>query len=98
MYRFDNSVIVPAVKRDAANEALEAVGFGANNFIVALMPNPTGNGPATHYGCGWSMSEAEARQVKAILSAVQPPINPIYGLGFNDTLQGNGLGRLVEEV
>ena len=40
------AAFIPAARRDAANAALEEVGFGPNNFSVK---HPE-TGPTTHYG------------------------------------------------
>lgn len=48
-------LIVSDAMREAANRLGEAIGRGPNNYSVAL--SPTGQPPATHWGC-----RAEASQ------------------------------------
>lgn len=66
-------VTVQASHRAAANSALEAKGFGPNNFSVPLVPTTQGNRepPATHYSCNWQFaSEGEQARVAVILSGI----------------------------
>lgn len=48
-YVFSAVLIVPAASREAANDVGAAMGWGPDNFTVALSAD--GTGPASHYIC-----------------------------------------------
>lgn len=49
-------LIVPDAHRDAANAFGESMGWGPNNYSVALSAD--GAAPATHWGCRADVSQA----------------------------------------
>lgn len=68
-------LIIPDAQRDAANAFGESMGWGPNNYSVALSAD--GAAPATHWGCRADVSQtfidmmadppAEAAPVLAVL-------------------------------
>ena len=57
-------ITVTAVQRDAANKLLESKGFGPNNFSIPLLLKLSrSDALATHYTCGWTMTDGEKAEI-----------------------------------
>ena len=57
--------ICPAGTVDEANAALDAAGFGPQNFSVPLLPNPHAvNAPVKEYATDWNATEEEWVRIK----------------------------------
>lgn len=75
-------LIVPDADRDAANAFGESMGWGPNNYSVALSAD--GAAPATHWGC-----RADVRQTFLDLLADPPPeAAPVLAVLISDIADG----------
>lgn len=100
-----NAIVVPAAKAQAANTAMERQGYGPDVFSVPLFPTatPSPNAQPTHYGCSWSMSEADVVAVQQVLTAagVTFKSNPQNARSFDDAIAADGhhrVSRAAREV
>lgn len=95
--------IIPAAYRDAGNALGEAMGWGPGNYSVAL--SPTGQEPATHYGCRADVGPSfialmgnpppEAAPVLAVLHADLRDTDDAYG-HWSGVLAGLGLMMMAD--
>jgi hypothetical protein len=92
-------VIIPAGKRRAVNDALEALGWGPDNFSVPLHPvNASSNAPATHYACEIGLTSKMKMDLDRILKPASATVHyadlVLYGSEFfQKVLAKEGLKR-----
>ncbi len=62
--------VVPAAKRDAANEALERLGWGPDNFGRPLYPpSAHANSRPTHYAADIALTPRMLEQLEAVVKS-----------------------------
>lgn len=78
-------LIVPAAAREAGNQLGESMGWGTGNYSVAL--SPTGQLPATHWGCRAEVSPSFIELLANPPDSALPVISILYS-NFSDSKEG----------
>jgi hypothetical protein len=66
-YTIKQQMAVPAALRAGLNAALErtGMGFGPDTFSIPMRRGA--DGPATHYGCSWTMTAEQEAVILALI-------------------------------
>jgi hypothetical protein len=84
-------LIVPAADRDMANAFGESMGWGPNNYSVALTSDGT---TISHYGCRADVSQGFIDMV----ANPPPEAQPIVDVLIYDFREGNGYSHFHEII